>query len=55
MRIKLNIMKTKISIYLLSSLALVFAMTPTNLEAQSQETKKPIKYKKSKGTPDLNC
>jgi hypothetical protein len=32
-------MKTKLSIYLLSSLALVFAMTPTNLEAQSQETK----------------
>ena len=48
MRIKLNIMKTKISIYLLSSLALVFAMTPTNLEAQSQETKKPIKYKKAR-------
>ena len=48
MRIKLNIMKTKLSIYLLSSLALVFAMTPTNLEAQSQETKKPIKYKKAR-------
>ena len=44
----LYIMKTKISIYLLSSLALVFAMTPTNLEAQSQETKKPIKYKKAR-------
>ena len=41
-------MKTKLSIYLLSSLALVFAMTPTNLEAQSQETKKPIKYKKAR-------
>ena len=48
MRIKLTLMKTKLSIYLLSSLALLFAMTPINLEAQSQETKKPIKYKKAR-------
>jgi hypothetical protein len=48
MRIKFTVMKIKFSIYLLSSLALVFAMTPINLEAQSQETKKPIKYKKAR-------
>ena len=41
-------MKRKLSVYLFSSLALLFAFAPINAEAQSQETKKPIKYKKAR-------
>jgi tetratricopeptide (TPR) repeat protein len=41
-------MKRKLTICLFSSLVLLFAFTPINAEAQSQETKKPIKYKKAR-------
>ena len=42
-------MKKKFTIYLFSSLALLFAFSSINLEAQSQsDTKKPIKYKKAR-------
>ena len=42
-------MKKKFTIYLFSSLAMLFAFSSLNLEAQSQsETKKPIKYKKAR-------
>ena len=48
MRIRIIIMKRKLTICLFSSLVLLFAFTPINAEAQSQETKKPIKYKKAR-------
>ena len=42
-------MKKKFTIYLFSTLALLFAFSSINLEAQSQsDTKKPIKYKKAR-------
>ena len=42
-------MKKKISIYLFSSLAMLFAFSTNYIEAQSQtENKKPIKYKKAR-------
>ena len=42
-------MKKKFTIYLFSALALLFAFSSINLEAQSQsDTKKPIKYKKAR-------
>ena len=42
-------MKKKFKIYLFSTLALLFAFSSINLEAQSQsDTKKPIKYKKAR-------
>ena len=42
-------MKKKFTIYLFSSLALLFSFSSINLEAQSQsDTKKPIKYKKAR-------
>ena len=42
-------MKKKFTIYLFSTLAMLFAFSSLNLEAQSQsETKKPIKYKKAR-------
>ncbi len=42
-------MKKKFTIYLFSTLALFFAFSSFNLEAQSQsDTKKPIKYKKAR-------
>ena len=42
-------MKKKFTIYLFSTLVLLFAFSSINLEAQSQsDTKKPIKYKKAR-------
>ena len=42
-------MKKKFTLYLFSTLALLFAFSSINLEAQSQsDTKKPIKYKKAR-------
>ena len=42
-------MKKKFTIYLFSTMALLFAFSSINLEAQSQsDTKKPIKYKKAR-------
>ena len=42
-------MKRKLTIYLFSTLAMLFAFSSMNLEAQAQsETKKPIKYKKAR-------
>ena len=42
-------MKKKFTIYLFSTLTLLFAFSSINLEAQSQsDTKKPIKYKKAR-------
>jgi tetratricopeptide (TPR) repeat protein len=42
-------MKKKFTTYLFSTLALLFAFSSVNLEAQSQsDTKKPIKYKKAR-------
>ena len=42
-------MKKRFTIYLFSTLALLFAFSSINLEAQSQsDTKKPIKYKKAR-------
>ena len=42
-------MKKRLSLHLFSVLAILFAVSSVQIEAQSQsETKKPIKYKKAR-------